>query len=369
MPNRDRHTKFSSVWIKIHSDEAAHSDGKAIGPIPQWNTYYPSLDDATPEQRRFYAYWLRETERGRRVDIEGNLSYAFVYLYSTIETFIQYGDLGRLLARFDRIRDACSDYDKVTQTIRYWTGDAYLFLGYYDQAWDYLKASYIRVCDVINLRSKCMDTAIDGHTLIRLARESGSLLTKFGKEHRLQVAELASLFLQDFHRENGQNFIEFFCRQFNFRSLTELDFKTLRRFFSNDNEFFTWRTNYEEQKTKSKGTYEHYLFSGVPLMLPAQRVYIQFESVPYIIEVAALNEARRIIRESENTVRTELHLPRVGEGWIAETVLYHSPHSAHRCSPVRVFFLPSALKGCLGWSQPMKWDIREDISCRNLLSA
>ena len=35
------------------------------------------------------------------------------------------------------------------------------------------------------------------------------------------------------------------------------------------------------------------------------------------------NEIKRIVRECENTVREEMDLPKIGEGWISETELYY----------------------------------------------
>jgi len=45
--------------------------------------------------------------------------------------------------------------------------------------------------------------------------------------------------------------------------------------------------------------------------------------VPAIVVEAIKNEFKRILRESENKLRIERGLPKIGEGWISETDLYY----------------------------------------------
>ncbi len=45
--------------------------------------------------------------------------------------------------------------------------------------------------------------------------------------------------------------------------------------------------------------------------------------VPLIVIEALKNEVKRIFRESENIYREEKDIPKVGEGWVSETALYH----------------------------------------------
>jgi|GEM_PF-2884496 hypothetical protein len=49
-----------------------------------------------------------------------------------------------------------------------------------------------------------------------------------------------------------------------------------------------------------------------------ERIYM-----PLIVMEAFKNEVKRIFRESENIFREEKNIPRVGEGWVSETELYH----------------------------------------------
>lgn len=291
--------------------------------VPEWNTYYPSLSEATTEQDKFYNYWLDHLEKGNLIDIKGNLSYIFAYLYSVIKRFIKDKDINRLLKCFEKVNMGYSEYEKIRDYLVYWTSDAYQFLCDYDKAWEVRKEAWkfgkgkeLDVSDFMNFRSKCKDTSINGQDLMRMLGSDNSL-TEFGKNYQEQVANLSTIFLNDFYKEHGKNLIEYFCRQFDFSNLTEDDFLRLKEFYPNEKDFFFWREMYDRKEYPY--VYGHYLFGGVPLSTP----YIECEAIPYIITVASTNEAKRILRESENTLREEKNLPKVGEGWISETELFY----------------------------------------------
>ncbi len=320
---------FSGIRIVNQVNlKRADSPFGARGSVPEWNTYYPTLDSATNEQRKFFHDWSVLVRKGRAPDIEGNLSYAYVLLYEIIEAFLKDKNLGRLLDRFDKVTDACSHYDKILESIGFWTGDAYLLLGDYDTAWDFLKTRFIRVTDVLNIRSKCRQTSIDGEVLSRVLGKSGRRLTKFGRSHEEQVTELTTVLLNEFHRQHGKNLVEHFCDQYDLWNLTEDDFSALRESYNNEDDFLLWKTSYLSNRKKKQGTFGHCLFPGVPFQTIFLDRTLTFLSVPHIVEGAVLNEGRRIVREAENTLREEMDLPKVGEGWIAETKLFQKVREA-----------------------------------------
>jgi len=310
--------------------------------VPEWLGYYPSISQATAEQQRFYQFWKDNFERGTAVDVDGSLSYIFVYIYSVIERFLVDKDIHRLLAIFERLQMDYNCYEKIGNYTRDWAADAWLSLSNYDEAWELLKtlSRPISISDVINIKAKCKDTKITGHDLFDII--GLSCLTSFGKDHVEQIAELVTLFLEDFHKEYGKNFIEYFCSQFNLQHLTEDDFAKLEPFFPNLKEFRT---------LKKSGIYVHPssekpLFAGVPSSSaltisisvdPAtgkvisesgddetvEFPIIEERSIPYIIRAALTNKGRQIARECENTFREESNIPKIGEGWIRETELFY----------------------------------------------
>lgn len=287
--------------------------------IPEWNTHYPTLLQATTDQQKFYEYWKSEIEKNNFLDLQDNLSYIFVFLYSVVIDFIESRNLNHLIESFGKIQQGYGKYEIVTDYISAWTGDAYLYLSDYDNAWEFIRSRKFNIADVYNFRAKCIDRSITGQDIINiLASDSG--LTEYGKNNVKRIAELATIFLEDFSKKSGANIVEYFCQKYDFTNLTENDFFELKNFYPNEREFDFWKNIYEtKEKNKYPYQYGHYLFGGLPATTPAINCY----AVPYIISVAITNEFKKVLRECENTLREEQSLPRVGEGWISETELFY----------------------------------------------
>jgi hypothetical protein len=79
-----------SVWTSTRiaqsasdpQNEIVRNKGHSPGPfyvsqyparVPEWNTYFPDLRQATKQQREFYEFWRNNLERGLTFDIEGIL--------------------------------------------------------------------------------------------------------------------------------------------------------------------------------------------------------------------------------------------------------------------------------------------------------
>jgi hypothetical protein len=292
--------------------------------VPEWNTYYPNLSDANAEQRKFYAVWKSNLEKGIALDIKGNLSYLFVYAYDAIYRFIENKDINQLVARFELLKQGYSNYDKISY-LDGWLADAWLYLGNYDEAWQILRqASKLSFEDILNIRARCSDTAIDGNDLLSVMSNG---LTKFGRAHREEIANLATNFLKDFHQKNGMNFVEHFCKQSNYASLTQSDIDTLEAFFPKEKEFtdLKWEWQFEQRHPKPKRN-ETYLFSAVPFSVnlllriaidpkthevdvtqneSIQQPRIPSEELPRIIERALRYELKKTLAECEDTVKKE----------------------------------------------------------------
>lgn len=299
---------------------------KASKRVPEWNTYYPDISFATKLQRSFYDYWLGNLEKELYIDVEGNLSYLFVYLYGVVGEFVNDGNIIRLSTAFRNIKEGYSDYENLMDYLIGWEIDANLYAKRFDKAWalgnQYRrvgKGPRLTVEDIYNFRSKCEDTSIDGFDLLHmLVSESG--LTDFGKTRREEIAELATGVLGDFQSIYGTNFIEGFYARFDFADINERDFTYLGGFFKSNKEYLYWRSVYETgERNKYPYEYGHTLFSGIPIEQPSIKCY----AVPSIIKVAALNQGKEIIRECENSIRGRYEIPRVGEGWVNETILFY----------------------------------------------
>ena len=149
--------------------------------VPEWMEYYPNLDEATPEQIKFYHYWKDNLADDNFLDLEGNITYVFVYLYSVIRQFVVDKDLNWFLSSLEKIRKGYGHYEKLNSHLFFYESDACLLSNKYDLAWYYRRQSFLNIEDVINIRSKCKETSIDGEDLFKIF-SSNSGLTKFGKE-------------------------------------------------------------------------------------------------------------------------------------------------------------------------------------------
>jgi len=179
------------------------------------------------------------------------------------------------------------------------------------------KSKGLGLLDIINFRTKCSDTSLDGQDLLRMLGSSNGL-TPFGKKHCAQIADLATLHLRDYHRQHDANLLEHFVRHYDFAHLTEADFTELRQRYASEKDFLFWKDMYErEERSKYPRWYAHHLFGGAPIDTP----HVKCEAIPSVVSVAATNLAKSVLRECENTVREEGALPRVGEGWISESEL------------------------------------------------
>ncbi len=303
---------------------------KSSIPVPSWNeNYYHEVEFAPPQIRKFYHYLVEEISKGNFVNIEGEFYYIVLYLRSVVEQFISDKNINRLLERFEEIRQVYGDFREIKYSLLTWNADAFLYLNDFDNAWVFMRQRFISMQDIINIRAKCKETFIDGKDLIstfgsKIYSESG--LTAFGKNNLESLLKIVSINLNTFHTRHGKNFIEYLCQQYDFAALGGKDFLRLREFFDTEKDFIFLERTYELferryylKREKYSERFQRKLFNSAVNYPPS----INYEPIPSIILKAIENESKRLIRECENTLREEMSVPRIGEGWIAETELLY----------------------------------------------
>ena len=138
--------------------------------------------------------------------------------------------------------------------------EEYEKLSDYDNAWKFLKLrEYISVQTVWEYEQKLKQKLLDADLMIRLCGYSH--LTDFGKNNIDRIKPFAEKYLQTYEEEKKTNFLDLFF--------------------------------------KTSGRYK------------ASR------------EETILNELRIIVKKAEDLYRTEIGMPKIGEGWISETELYY----------------------------------------------
>ncbi len=303
-------------------------------PVPTFNEHYPSLNSANKEQRIFYKRFSDSLGKKEYIDIDGNLSYVFVYLYKIIKQFVQSKNTNKLIEEFEFIHKNYSNYEKIKLYLNHWLQDAYLYLSDYENAWKYLRITKnSSVSDIINIRGNCKITSIDAKDLFYILK-SDIGLTPFGKENINEVEKLVNIFLDDFFVERKVNYVEFFLKRFDYGNISEDDFLFLRECYINEEHFSFWKNEYIARQTSTEKTQQalkhpriarHYLFGGTPI---DNNPFREILEIPYVVHVGLENRFKSIIREAENTVRVEKNLPKVGEGWINEASLFRKIISA-----------------------------------------
>lgn len=281
--------------------------------VPPFKQYYASVTDMNPQQKRFYELWLKAWQKGQSIDVEGNVSYLFCYVYSILAKNLTEQSIksiysnnkamvtttyGRVtisargakdaLPALINIRDKYSHEINFVESCSRWISDCFVILHRYKEAIDAFpplfpssRSSYQTDC-LLSLKAN-IGGHISGRDVLTLC---GPKVTGFGNRNLENVMQYIEAILRA--RENN----------------TEV------------NTLMEWIKLVERQP--------YQVFGGT--------VYVS--SVPDL-ECFLFSQSRDVIdvvtqftREAENTVREESGLPKVGEGWISETELYYKIKSA-----------------------------------------
>jgi hypothetical protein len=188
-----------------------------------------------------------------------------------------------LIQDLERLRDRAPDDYYTSHCL----SDAYFILGDYERALDncplpkYEQKWSLLASRRMNLKllvgHKC--TARDFLTLFK------KRVTKYGLENIRLVAEILDILVDDWENEHGETIVEYIVRRC------------------------------PESRRQS-----HHLFNGTIYRKTALND-IRFYDFVDIGEFEAI--VHNLTRRAENIVREEEGLPKVGEGWIAETKLYY----------------------------------------------
>lgn len=209
-------------------------------------------------------------------------------------------------------------------------------------------------------------------------------LTNYGLDNLKGIIEVTKMYLKDFKSEKGMNVKDYFYSKFDVWNLSEEDYAELEGYIVGDN-FRIYKDNYYKSKLgwfkqlkkshikisklkneeiksmnnvikapqkycnlkigdfEDENAYENYianqiesaneqlfrmeygksyLFGGRPRYYQYEECCVFHKEVPQIIEEAFIQLEADIVRECENILREENSIPKIGEGWISETILY-----------------------------------------------
>jgi hypothetical protein len=243
--------------------------------VPFFNGYFPALEQMSQEQVESYNIWLEEMQKGNYLEIEGNLGYVFVYLYSIVEIDKEY-DFNEIIFQLTQIQKAYGEYPKINEYCNSWIADCYIALGQYLNALEYKKRSGDNYFSFLNLTGNT-------YTLEEAIQESFtqllSKLTDFGKLHLDETKNEMALMYEEIESKKSMNIIK----------------KCTRRFLNED----------------------YFLFTGSHAHIGIKLTRHEFNTEKFRSYIPDC------YRLAENRLRRKHGLPQIGEGWVSETQLYY----------------------------------------------
>jgi len=245
--------------------------------VPPFKQVFASEGAMSDEQLRFFRDWEKAWERGTAIGVDGNISYLFSYTRKVLERPVP-----RIIPELQRLIEAYSGEDKFPSYCQMWLSDCYVFLKDFQSAIDVYpqlpitSRNRVMTDNLLSLKLHA-GVRISGRDILTLR---GPKVTKWGKEHLDQVEHYLDVIVSAFQNNREVDLLE------------------------------EWK--------KSSGQHAYSVFRGTFSSSGVELQAYSFSQNPEVIGFVAEKT-----RDAENSVREEMGLPRVGEGWIAETQLYY----------------------------------------------
>jgi len=272
--------------------------------VPSFKHYTPHEAELGPEQQEFYNEWLAAWKRGESLDVQGQVSYVFRYAYSVHFPWghsismkeASLSELQAAHAPLERIRTAYRHESILRDYLTLDIARIWIKLGEYRKALDEYDTLPVPAKVFSNLASLIMNLRMNIGEKLQ-AREvlwmCSNRLTEFGKNNMEDIAKHIDVHIDQIERQSG-SILDRLARTARVQEPSPYmseEFGTLEK--------YGFATPVEELRTPEN-----------PNANPVLDVFGD------------------IIRSAENAVREDRGLPRIGEGWIAETELYYNIKNA-----------------------------------------
>ncbi|NOX14727.1 MAG: hypothetical protein GXP61_01625 [Epsilonproteobacteria bacterium] len=253
--------------------------------VPDFRGFYPTEEDMDKNQRKFYLLFEKALEKEKYYDLNGNMSYLFVYLYKLIANWKKRGfkELSEYLIYLSEIYKS---EVQASEACLYWAYDCLLGLERFEEYLEKTEPNKIfgTLTHISNLRLNIQKKIGEKANVIDILLMIGGRKSKFIVNNQVLYKE-----------------------------------KIISRFTEYGKENNTWFNVFDNWRIKG-GTYEHRLFSGVVMWnLPPA---LSFKIKGFYSAYDQIYIVKDLAREAENMARKEKGVPLVGEGWISETELF-----------------------------------------------
>jgi len=249
--------------------------------IPFFMAYYPSEADMNKKQHLFYRYLEQELKKGYHVEINGNISYIFVYIYQLVAQYKIYG-YKRLSEHLIYLSELFSYEKQIKEACLYLAYDCLLGLQNYEE---YLNKTEPDKLTITSTHSSNLRLNLQRY--IGISAHPADLILTFGGRKTKFIVNHHALYKE----------------------------KIFEVFIEYENQNGSWFDIF----SKSSPAYQHSLFSGVPIM---NLEYIEVPLRAYYTSNKVSKIVKQLSKDAENKAREVIGVPRIGEGWVSETELY-----------------------------------------------
>ena len=277
----------------LEKEDCLHmkTQGQTIYPF---ESYYAGMDILDSNQLKSYQYISEQILQNNKVDIEGNVSYLFAFLFETTRELLDSKNYTKALANISQLQALYCEYTSLNRYCEHTIADIYLCAGDYEK---YLSMTEIQIFDInmtIKLKHK-FERRIQAKELLMLSKK----LTKYGKDNIKDIIEMLDILLNEAYNHNQLGVI-----------IDEV-------------------IEYEQEQNEKlrKHGIEFPLFSGNPYGYDLNKYLVneglKVNYVSFKDNAKFINFIKELSRKSENMLRDSQGLPKINEGWINETRLYY----------------------------------------------
>lgn len=273
----------------LHSLASPLSNGRDLAvSVPPFSQLYPSVDVMDRQQRRFYAGLESKLRRGECPEIEGNISYVFIFLYKLLASVRERG-FESLHDYLIRLSEGYANEPRLSWYCRHWAYDCLLGQRKYELYLEKTEppsplgmethASNLR----LNIQAHCGLKA-NPLDIVRMFESRGS---RFVREH-------SGLY-------------------------RDCIYATFDRVADNEGPWF----DYLESDIEIPQSYSpHSLFQGA--VVPYGIAELDFGLQAFYSSSETESRVKQLTKVAENDAREIVGFPKVGEGWISETALFRT---------------------------------------------
>jgi len=256
------------------------------------------MDILDAEQAKSYQYISEQIFRNNKVDVNGNVSYLFAFLFETTRELLSSNNHENVLAKISQLQALYCEYSSLNYYCDHSTADILLCMGNYEESirirQKNITGKIIAVNAanmLINLKHK-FEVKIQAEDLLSVS----SKLTNYGKENIDDILAVMNVLLDEAYHSNQVDIIDEIVAdeaKNPFRKREQLSL-----FWGNP---FGYELN---KRLVSDDLKKDYIF------FPDNKKFIHL--------------IKELSRVSENMLRETRGLPKVGEGWVNETKLYYA---------------------------------------------